>query len=265
MSELVKALLEPTKRDLAISLLDRIKRYEESVEGTEQAEILLKEELINGLYRRTIKIPEGTRCTGAMHKKPHFDTLVSGRMIVATETGNKTIDGPSQYTTGIGHKKFGTALTDVIWSTVHATDALTTEEAYKDLHCTTDAEEDFYSMVAELGVDPATVRIQSEYAGDRIYHLPINMQVRDSSIEGQGVHAIKDIPEGEVYEARSKEGFRLDLGRYTNHSSNPNCEMFLSKDIIAMITLRPIVAGEELTIDYRVSVQVAKESSKCQE
>ncbi len=92
------------------------------------------------------------------------------------------------------------------------------------------------------------------------------MELRKSSIEGLGIHAIEHLAEGEVYEARDKAGQRLDLGRYTNHSSNPNCTVFhTGEGSIYIRTLRDIVINEELTIDYRVSVKIATEVGLCQE
>jgi len=42
------------------------------------------------------------------------------------------------------------------------------------------------------------------------------------------------------------------MGRYVNHSCEPNCEAVLDDGRVFLETLRPIRAGEELTYDYRL-------------
>lgn len=48
--------------------------------------------------------------------------------------------------------------------------------------------------------------------------------------------------------------------RFLNHSCDPNCELFVYEDDLFrlyLVTLRPIQAGEELTIDYGWPADVA--------
>lgn len=43
---------------------------------------------------------------------------------------------------------------------------------------------------------------------------------------------------------------RRNLARYVNHSCRPNTEAVLRKGKLIFVALRPIAAGEELTLDY---------------
>ena len=43
---------------------------------------------------------------------------------------------------------------------------------------------------------------------------------------------------------------RRNLGRYANHSCRPNTQAVLRKRTMALVALRPIAAGEEITFDY---------------
>ena len=96
----------------------------------------------------------------------------------------------------------------------------------------------------------------------------MNVEVRQSEIHGFGVFARTRIEAGSwqyVYgmltPAQSVYGFEVDGTtwwepfppfRYTNHSNEPNCEVFhdVLEDMTVIEALRPIEPGEELTIDY---------------
>jgi uncharacterized protein len=43
---------------------------------------------------------------------------------------------------------------------------------------------------------------------------------------------------------------RRNLGRYLNHSCDPNAEAVLRAGKIVFVALRPIAPGEEITLDY---------------
>lgn len=113
--------------------------------------------------------------------------------------------------------------------------------------------------------------------------------VRRSSIHGNGVFALTDIPAGadlmlyggdvvdwdvaqQRYEDAGIEGghtFFFDLGdgrvidggshgnsaRWVNHGCDPNCEaVFLDDTRLMFRTRRAVAAGEELLIDYRLEI-----------
>lgn len=97
--------------------------------------------------------------------------------------------------------------------------------------------------------------------------LPDCLTIKESSIEGLGLFATKDIEAGEPLGVThinipciSNEMYRTPLGGFYNHSEEPNCKrvgrMLFDKtgDKIGweyvLETIRPIKEGEELTVEY---------------
>ncbi|MEY2802361.1 MAG: Rhodoferax phage, partial [Pseudomonadota bacterium] len=80
------------------------------------------------------------------------------------------------------------------------------------------------------------------------------VDVGDSPINGKGIVAKQDLQPGQpAVTAMDDEGHRTPVGRYLNHSDTPNAAVALTDTGITVVPLRPIAAGEELTIDYRQS------------
>ena len=116
-----------------LSLRDRVLAFEYVLEQLPQRAIPTRHEFIEGLYRREITFPKGTLATGKIHPKDHMDVMLSGEMMVATEDGFKHLKAPCTLISRAGNKKAGYALTDVVWTTYHPTQATTVEEVEKEL------------------------------------------------------------------------------------------------------------------------------------
>lgn len=104
---------------------------------------------------------------------------------------------------------------------------------------------------------------------------PATIEIREGPL-GRGVHAVRDIPEGETIEVcptveMGEEDVGAGLGDYViasnsdpkanvlmlgygslyNHSFDPCAEYQQhTDDSLAFVALRDIAAGEEITIDY---------------
>jgi len=75
-----------------------------------------------GLYVRTCYIPAGSIVTGKIHLTEHPFMLVAGTIHLRDENGEwDTYDGPFLGVTKPGTRRVLLTLTDVIWSTFHAT------------------------------------------------------------------------------------------------------------------------------------------------
>ena len=107
------------------------------------AECPLQHSFIDGVYVRTIFIPAGTRIIGKIHKHSHANILSQGKVRVFTEgAGAEEIEGPRTMVSPAGCKRVVDALTDVVWTTVHATgetdldkiEDFVIAKTYDDLH-----------------------------------------------------------------------------------------------------------------------------------
>lgn len=115
-----------------MTLAERIFKFEELALKGEQVDVPMSHELIDGLYRRCIRVPEGSAITGVVHDKDHMDAMVSGKMLVPTENGCQLIEAPLFLTSRAGCKKAAFAIEETIWVSYYPTNAETVEDAEKE-------------------------------------------------------------------------------------------------------------------------------------
>ena len=88
--------------------------------------------------------------------------------------------------------------------------------------------------------------------------LPDNVQLDYSPIEGMGVFAKYDL-DGKIFigithiAPRKKDlpRQRTPLGGFINHSDDPNSYIATNKGDRILHTIKPVKAGEEITVYYR--------------
>ncbi len=90
--------------------------------------------------------------------------------------------------------------------------------------------------------------------------LPEHMTIQPSKIEGLGLFTLKNIKDTETslgvthvfIEDKFQDVFRTPLGGFINHSETPNCvvKRFDNTYVNHLFPLRPIKAGEEITLKY---------------
>lgn len=261
----VNALFTPNK-----PLRDRIAAYEAFVANHVQMPIPVKHEFIHGLYKREIVFPKGTLATGRLHPVDHMDVMLEGSMLIATDDGMKRIDAPCTLISRAGTKKAGIALTKTRWASYHPTSATTVEEVeaeifvdgYEDIELTTTysnvtADHTSYKeAIAALGMTECDVQVQVQNTTDQMC-MPVGYEVElfDSPIHGKGMFSCKEFKEGELIAPGRLNGLRTPIGRYTNHSANPNSVMRMDESgDVHLYALRDINL-EELTTDYCHSVK----------
>jgi len=76
----------------------------------------------NGVYARELFIPRGTLLIGKIHKYESLNILSQGTILIMTEEGEKMVSAPFHVVSPPGTKRVGFALTDVTWTTIHATE-----------------------------------------------------------------------------------------------------------------------------------------------
>jgi len=87
-----------------------------------------------GMYCREVFRPAGVLIVGAVHKKEHFYLVVSGTVAITDGEGNvQEVTAPQLFLSKPGTKRAVYALTDALCVTFHATDAVSVEQAEKEL------------------------------------------------------------------------------------------------------------------------------------
>jgi hypothetical protein len=72
-------------------------------------------------YAREMLIPKGTLIIGKIHKHQHLNFIMTGKVSVSTEFGQKEIEAPAIFISEIGLKRAVFAHEDTRWVTVHIT------------------------------------------------------------------------------------------------------------------------------------------------
>lgn len=87
-----------------------------------------------GMYCRQVVQPAGCLVVGKVHKREHFFMLVQGALAVTEGDGvAEEIRAPFLHCSAPGTKRALLALTDVLYMTIHRTDATGVAEAEDDL------------------------------------------------------------------------------------------------------------------------------------
>lgn len=237
-----------------------------------------------GLYIRELAMKAGTLAVGHRQRFSHMNIVLQGKVAMLQADGSvKEICAPTMFV-GEPGRKVGWVLEDVVWQNIYATELTDIEEletyfldksegwlkspiqallGYIDQR----GIDEFNAMVQELGFSPELVRTQSENTLDQI-PMPMGswrFKVSDSKIEGKGIFATADMVEGDVVGPARRNGFRTPLGRFTNHSDEPNAAMIrVMDDEIVLVALGDIRGckggqnGDEITIDYRQALTLSK-------
>lgn len=94
----------------------------------------LRHTFVDGVYAREIIMFEGQTVVGRIHRHPHLNFIMSGKVRVLTEQeGAVEYIAPCMFVSQPGTKRLVHVLEDCIWITVHPTDKTIPEEAVEDL------------------------------------------------------------------------------------------------------------------------------------
>ena len=100
----------------------RIFALEEVLGECEQAELETKHYFAHGTYTRELFLPAGTILTGKIHRHSCINIIPMGKILVVTDEGEYTIEGPHTFVSGANVKKAGAVIEDTIWLNVHPWD-----------------------------------------------------------------------------------------------------------------------------------------------
>jgi hypothetical protein len=238
-----------------------------------------------GVYIREVRMPAGSLILGHRHKNTHTNILVSGRLKFLNEGGEVAeLVAPVVITSNPG-RKLAYIIEDTVWQNVYATEERNVEKLEEMLLDKSDAwiehkdrvfklqkslhtkdRTDFQDVIAAFGMDEKFVTSISRSEDDQIAFpegSAPKVALHPSPIHGTGMFASFPIGAFDVIGPARLNGKRTPLGRYTNHSANPNA-FFVQNDngdIYAM-SCRDIQGcaggdnGEEITVDYMQALKV---------
>jgi len=255
---------------LAGQTVERIEAMESMMLDQPQVEIPVDERFINGMYAREILIPKGTLLTGRVYREGYMDIMISGDIAVATPTGTKRMTGANIMEAPPGRKRAGYAFEDTRWVTVHRTDHYQEGDMvdfltffsmgqYQEFVRSRD-HASYQSVLDAIGMTDDQVQ---EVAHDHSDHANLGKPFNEwvglgkSIIHGRGLKAYREFELGEtIGPARTAEGRRTNIGRYSNHSANPNAIMELAEDnSVWMVATRKINVTDEITTHYGLTLQ----------
>jgi len=265
-----------------------VEKIEEATLQAEQAECPVFHRFGPGTYIREVHLKAGLFAVGHHQNFKHTNIMLQGRVTVLNEDGSTVeLSAPTMFV-GEPGRKVGYIHEDVVWLNVYATEETDVEKLESTFLTKSDTwnlslehqtkilsmgkdKDDYLEMLKDLGVTEKEVRDRSEVEEDMI-DLPYGhykIKIGSSLIEGKGLKATAAIEAGEVIAPARLGEFRTIAGRYTNHSSSPNAEMVInSKGNVDLVATRQIqgcrggLDGEEITIDYRMSFQKAREADQ---
>lgn len=267
---------------------EQIEKLESHMLNLPQAECPVVHHFGPGVYIREVTLPAGTFAVGHAQRHDHLNIMLTGSVAILGDDGNTKILQAPMIFVGKPGRKVGLILETCIWQNVYPNpdderdvDALEAKWLDKsqtwqahdaarqleqlDLH--QDDQVDFANVVKQSGFDEATVWAQSENELDQI-SMPegfgAKVTIRPSPIHGKGVFLSYPVEAGEMIAPARVAGYRTPVGRYANHSKNPNA-VFVMDDqgTIFLVATRQIRGcsggdpGEEVTVNYRQALQLS--------
>jgi len=125
-------------------MLDQIIAIESLLKTLPQSVFDITETMIDGVYVRSIIIPEGSILTGKVHNFESIAILAYGTLALANGAEAKVITGPTIMIDEPGIKRLGKALTDCLFFTVHKYNGLISEA---ETYLSSETPEDYLAIV----------------------------------------------------------------------------------------------------------------------
>lgn len=255
---------------------DKVKLLQDELLKMPQAEGSVRHIFMPGIYMRELTIPADVVSVGHNHRYNHISMLTKGRITVLNEDGSLTeLTAPFTMISAPG-KKCAYTHEETVWVNVHAaagTDVETLEQILydwsdapgrvKELPDNT-ANDDYQQMLIEWGLTEDDV--QAETQVDNVAPMPYGIhkcKISDSKLHGKGVFATANISEGELIAPVFLNDQRTPVGRYMNHSANPNAIVVNAPNgdryVVATRCIKGCMGGndgEEITTNYRETLML---------
>ena len=224
----------------------------------------LKHHFVDGCYARELLLPKDSTIVGKIHKHEHFIIFLSGDVTVSSEHGVERVNTPGIAVSPMGVKRAIYAHEESRIITIHVTDKTDLEDIESDV--ISDSFEDLQIDIDKqahaeilIGLGERLSRKVSENQSDRINIDLESVVIKESRREGKGLFATRKITNGELIGLARVDGLRTQIGRYANHSENPNAEMLFAEDV-ELIAIKDIGFNEEVLVNYSANI---KETLQC--
>jgi hypothetical protein len=129
-------------------ILHKAFALQDAIQDLPEDERLSKEDMepihyfAEGMYLRSLFIPEGIAVVGEMHRHSHFTILAEGTSTIVSQDGEFKVQAPFVFTSTPYAKRCVYADTDCTWITVHLNlDNSTDTEEVAQRHIITDKKE----------------------------------------------------------------------------------------------------------------------------
>lgn len=277
-----------TAESRAIMSPEQLEELESHMLSLPQAECPVVHHFGPGIYIREVTLPAGTFAIGHAQRHDHMNIMLTGKVAIVDDSGKtKILEAPLIFV-GKPGRKIGLILETCVWQNVYPNpdnerdvDALEAKwldksavwqanEAARQLQLIDLRQEDrddFLLVAQQAGFDLQTIQHQSENEADQI-PMPdgfgAKITVRTSSIHGKGIFLSSPAEPGELLAPARVAGLRTPVGRYTNHSKNPNAAFVIDdQGTIFLVATQRISGccggsqGEEVTVDYRQALALS--------
>lgn len=238
------------------------------------------------IYIREVFLKAGTFAIGHKQKHEHLNVMLTGSVAILKDDGTVDVLKAPLIYVGKPGRKVGYVIEDCRWQNIYSTNETDIEklesmfveksEAWIKYKEKTNALEnsshsidrdDFSNFLKEINVSEAIVREQSENTLDQI-EMPepfkSSFVIKKSSIEGLGVFITYKALSGSLIAPARLNGKRTPIGRYTNHSKNPNAIFIKDENNDIWLVLKKDVNGcsggddgTEITVDYRQAISLS--------
>lgn len=272
-----------------------IEELEKEMLNMEQVECPVVHKFAPGLYIREVHLPKGAFVVGHFQKTEHYNVMLTGKVLMLTSDEQVVEVQAPMSVVGQPSRKIGYIVEDVIWQNIYATtetDVDKLEKLFIDKSVVFGEHEvlarkfnntfiqqdrdDYEKLLSDYGLSQDQVKQVVVNPLDQIefddYFSNI-ITVRESNIHGKGCFLSIPVKEGQFIAPARIGGYRTPVGRYTNHSINPNCEFVkLDNDDIVLVAKQDLRGctggskGDELTVNYRQALTLSGiylEDSSC--
>lgn len=220
--------------------------------------IPIEHSVVDGVYTRIAYAKAGCIVVGCTHKKGGTAILLSGGIKQIDGDNKYEIFAPKIFNTEAGTQRVALALTDCTYATIHSVIATTVEEAEKEIFeevpQITRIKNSFNELLLENKITDNNVQ-------EFMDSLPVTYEHSDtyiiekSIIDGLGSMARKDIFKNEIIGVAIKDGNRMPLARYVNHSDIPNAKFIDNDDgNTILVAIVSIPMGNEIFVNYKEKI-----------